>query len=121
MRSRVPVSNGDTALDADTGFSWHTDNHLLAFAARSGLFWSATVRAEGTRDTEAPGPSEASSIPFISMPVIETALGNGLVAAAALAPSTTSIEPLVMASLCDLLYDEPGTDLETRLDAPAME
>ena len=112
MRSRggVPSARTEEASDTGSSYSWHTDHPLIGFAARSGLFWSATLRVQKSDGTpEARGPSEPDFMPVASTPVAGTPPGDSfVVAAVALGPVTASVEPLVMASLCDLLYDEPG-------------
>jgi hypothetical protein len=108
MKSRGEVT--DTPSDTGSSYSWHTDHYLIAFAARSGLFWSATVRVNGSDGTsEARGSAEPAPIHVISMTGIDTTTHDGFVVApVALATLTASVDPLVMASLCDLLYDEAG-------------
>lgn len=107
LRSGLPTSGID-ATDAD---SWHTGNHLIAAMMRGGLFWSATVRVgAAAAQPNAGGASDPPTIPAVSTVVFGT-LPNGdgfAIAAAATAPATAVVEPLVMASLCDLLYDAPG-------------
>lgn len=110
LRSVVPTSNADMAADAGAGYSGHAGHHLVAVAARHGLFWSATMRF---RPADAGSEPQGAAAPQTDAPAPMTLLGASpggdlLAGANPPAPSTATVEPLVMASLCDLLYDKPG-------------
>ena len=101
LRSTVPRLGADGAIDADSSYSWHTDHSLVAFAARSGVFWSATLRTCATGETpEIRGTSQPEVAPAGSAPAVDLSPADGPVAGAAgHAAQTATVEPLVMASL----------------------
>ena len=115
LRSTVPRLGADGAIDADSSYSWHTDHSLVAFAARSGVFWSATLRTGATGETpEIRGTSQPEVAPAGSAPAVDLSPADGPVAGAAgHAAQTATVEPLVMASLCNLLYDATGQPSKT--------
>jgi hypothetical protein len=113
LRTGVPISGIATATDGDSAHSWHTDHYLIAFAARNGLFRSGTARLDAGTDMPQPRESaQPEAVPVVLAPPIEA---PPAVAAVALPTTATSaaVDPLVMASLCNLLYDDPGQPSKT--------
>ena len=111
LRSGLPVLGTTSARDAGSSYSWQTDNYLVALMLRGALCWSATARL----DPAAAQPDRRSGSDDPPMAAASTAVvgsvqpnGDGFAFAATTGPATAVVEPLVMASLCDLLYDQPG-------------
>jgi hypothetical protein len=110
LRSGMPTSSAERVSSTESSYSWHTDHHLIASMARGGLFWSASVRLDCAGKPETQGSSDPEWVSAASLLVASTPPGTEGwgIAAAAVPGSTAIVEPLVMASLCELLYDDFG-------------
>jgi hypothetical protein len=108
LRTGGPASLTETATDGSS-YSWHTDHYLVALAARNGFLWSATGRLDTSAGLPEPcGSMQPETVPVSVAPAVEAPYAAGFTAAAAPASATATVDPLVMASLCNALYDQSG-------------
>jgi hypothetical protein len=112
VQNRSSASASET-ISADSNGSWHTDNYLITLALSAGRVGSARVHAAPPKaEQEAySGPSDnvvalAAAAPVGDMPPAD--LDKFAPGASTAIASSGGGDPLVLASLCDLLYDEPG-------------
>jgi hypothetical protein len=110
FRKGGPASLTETATDGGSSYSWHTDHYLVALTARNGFFRPATGRLDASAGLPEPrGSVQPETIPVSVASAVEAPPGDGFTAAVvAPASAAATVDPLVMASLCDALYDQSG-------------